>query len=522
MRRPIVPVILMLGAACAAPARTAPAPVTAPPPPPLGAVTTEELRRDLYAFADDSMRGRETATDDATRAMRFLVQRLEQLGLEPAGDSQFVQRVPLQKEVFGPGTRLEVEEKGSTRPLRIGTDVVPLLNLGPGIPPTKRIAEGEIVFAGYGLTLANPKRDDLAGLSLQGKVVVVVNGAPAGVDSAKRTELESQAAISQRIGQILPQRPAAIIVLLTGKSTELLEQAGPAIERVVKLRSNAPDVPESDRQIPLIMLGAPAVGSPLLPTGWPADDKAQALSGRRFTARIEQVKTLVTGYNVAAVVRGSDPTLRSTYVAFGAHYDHIGIVRGTGTDSIANGADDDGSGSMALLAVARVMQQAPVKPRRSVLLVWHVGEEQGLLGSSWFTDHPTVPIDSIVAQINADMIGRNADSLLYVVGPLSAPNGQSKRLGAIVDSVNASLTPPFAINREWDDANHPEHIYERSDHYNYAKKGIPIVFLTAGLHDDYHKASDEPGKINFAKMARVTRLMVELGRAVANAPGRPR
>jgi hypothetical protein len=521
MRRHVVPVILLLAAACAAPPRTTPAPVTAAPLA-LGAVTAEELRRDLYAFADDSMRGRETATEDAARAMRFLVGRLEELGLEPAGDSLFVQRVPLQKEVFGPGTRIEVEEKGSTRPLKIGTDVAPLLNLGPGIPPTKRIAEGEIVFGGYGLSMANPKRDDLAGLSLQGKIVVVVNGAPAGVDSAKRAELEAREAITLRLTQILPQRPAAIIVLLTGKATELFEQAGPSTERAVSLQTNAPELPESERQIPLIMLGVPIVGSPLLPTGWPADDKAQVLSGRHFTARIEQVTTKVTGYNVAAIVRGSDPALRSTYVAFGAHYDHVGIVKGTAGDSIANGADDDGSGSVALLAIARVMQQAPVKPRRSVLFVWHVGEEKGLLGSGWFTKHPTVPIDSIVAQINADMIGRNADSLLYVVGPRAAPNNQSKRLGAIVDSVNASLSPPFALNRELDDPNHSEHAYERSDHFNYAKMGIPIVFLTSGTHDDYHKASDEPGKINYAKMARVTRLLVEVGSAVANAPGRPR
>jgi hypothetical protein len=239
--------------------------------------------------------------------------------------------------------------------------------------------------------------------------VVVVNGAPAGVDSAKRAELEGQAAISQRLAQILPQRPAAVIILLAGKGTELFEQSGPQIERAVTLRSNAAEVPESERQIPMIMLGVPIVGSPLLPTGWPSDDKAQVLSGRRLTAHIEQVKTPITGYNVAAVVRGSDPALNATYLAFGAHYDHVGIVRPTAGDSIANGADDDGSGSMALLAIARVMQQAPVKPRRSVLFVWHVGEEKGLLGSSWFTDHPTVPIDSIVAQINADMIGRNAE-----------------------------------------------------------------------------------------------------------------
>jgi hypothetical protein len=519
MRRAVV-ALLALGIGCTAPPRTLPAPVTAAPP--IGGVTAEELRRDLYAFADDSMRGRETGTEDATRAMRFLIERLTQLGLEPAGDSGFAQRVPMQKEVFGPGTQITVEQNGNTRPVKLGTEIVPLLNLGAGVPPTKRTADGEIAFVGYGLTMANPKRDDFAGLSLQGKVVVVVNGAPAGVDSAKRAELEGQAAISQRLAQIIPQRPAAVVILLAGKGTELFEQSAPQLERAVALRSNAPEVPESERQIPMIMLGVPVVGSPLLPTGWPSDDKAQVLSGRRFTARIEQVKTPITGYNVAAVVRGSDPSLSATYLAFGAHYDHVGVIQPTAGDSIANGADDDGSGSMALLAIARVMQQAPVKPRRSVLFVWHTGEEKGLLGSSWFTDHPTVPIDSIVAQINADMIGRNADSVLYVVGPVAAPNNQSKRLGVIVDSVNAAQSPPFVINREMDNPNHPEHIYERSDHYNYAKKGIPIVFLTTGLHDDYHKVSDDPRKIEYAKMARVTRLMVELGRAVANSPGRPR
>jgi hypothetical protein len=519
MRRRIV-ALLLLGTGCGSAARTAPAPVAEAPT--VGAVTAEELRRDLYAFADDSMRGRETGTDDATRAARFLTTRLERLGLEPAGDSMFVQHVPMQKEVFGPATRIVVDENDRTRPIAIGTEIVPLLELGPGVPPTRRTADGEIVFLGYGLSSTNPKRDDFAGMPLEGKVVVVVNGAPAGVDSARREQLEGQPAISDRLARILPQRPAAVIVLLTGKGHELFQQTAPQLQRGVALRTTAPEIPESERQIPMIMLGVPVVGSPLLPAGWPSDDRAQVLRGRVLHAKVDQVKTPITGYNVAAIVRGSDPVLNKTYVAFGAHYDHIGVLPPVNGDSIANGADDDGSGSTALLAIARVMQQAPVKPKRSMLFVWHVGEEKGLLGSSYFTDHPTVPIDSIVGQINADMIGRNAPSLLYLVGPLAAPSGQSKRLGAMVDSVNAAMSPPFAINREWDSATHPEHIYERSDHYNYARKGIPIVFLTTGLHDDYHKVGDEARKIEFDKMARVTRLMVEVGRAVASSPRRPR
>jgi len=485
-------------------------------------ITAAELRRDLYAFADDSMRGRETGTADATRAARFLATRVQSLGLEPAGDSLYLQRVPLQREEFTAATRFVVREGDRSTTLRVGTDVVPLLNLGAGVPPTKRSADGDIVFAGYGMPIAALKRDDLAGLDLRGRVVVVVNGAPAGVDSATRERLESQAAISERLARILPQGPAAVIILMTGKGSELFQQVAPQMERSVSARSTGPELSDADRPIPMILLGVPLAGSPLLPRGWPADDRPQLLRGRQFSARVEQQRTPIVAYNVVAMVRGSDPLLSRTYVALGAHYDHVGVSAPINGDSISNGADDDGSGTVALLAIASAIQKSPVKPKRSVLFVWHTGEEKGLLGSEYFVGHPTVPIDSVVAQLNADMIGRNAASLLYTVGPLSAPGQLSRRLGAIVDSVNASQPMPFAIDRSFDSPTHPEHIYERSDHISYARKGIPIVFFTTGLHDDYHKPSDEPGKIDYEKLSRVARLIRDAATAVANSSSRPR
>ncbi len=327
--------------------------------------------------------------------------------------------------------------------------------------------------------------------------------------------------MSERLARILPERPAAVVVLFTGKVGAELAQSLPELLHGVTQRTTVADVPDNERVLPMILIGVVHGPSPLLPRGWPADDHAQALTGRRLVAHARKERTPFTAYNVVGVVRGSDPTLARTYVALGAHYDHIGVVAPVNGDSIANGADDDGSGSVSLLAIARSLAQGP-RPKRSTLFVWHVGEEKGLLGSSWFVDHPTVPIDSIVAQLNADMIGRNAPSLLYIVGPNAAPGGQSKRLGAIVDSVNAAEAPPFSINREWDSATHPEHIYERSDHFNYARKGIPIVFFTTGLHDDYHKPSDEPQKIDYDKMARVARLMRDVALAVGDSPRRPR
>jgi Zn-dependent M28 family amino/carboxypeptidase len=131
-------------------------------------------------------------------------------------------------------------------------------------------------------------------------------------------------------------------------------------------------------------------------------------------------------------------------------------------------------------------------------------------------------MDSIVAQINADMIGRNAPDALYIVGPAAAPGGQSRTLGGIVDSVNRTLATPFSFNREWDSPTHPERIYERSDHYSYAQKGIPIVFFTSGLHDDYHEVGDDISRIDFAKLARVGELIFRTGQAVGNRATRPR
>ncbi len=513
----LAPVVLL--AACAG----AGSGVAVPTPAPESAhVTADELRADLTVLASDSMRGRETGTADALRAARFLAERLQRLGLEPAGDSMFFQRIPLQRERFGPATQVMLRDASGTSstPLLVGRDVVPLVNLGPGIPPTKLNASGDLVFVSYGITSVAPKRDDFAGARMTGKVVVVVNGAPAGADSAMRNRLEAETAISDRLARILPERPAAVIVLLTGKARALFDQSAPQLERAVAIRTGALELPDDERPLPMILLGIAAPGSPLLPAGWPAADAPRA-TGQRLTAHLEQIRTPVTGYNVVGMVRGSDRALGQTYVALGAHYDHIGIVPPVAGDSIANGADDDGSGSVTLLALARVLQQQPVKPRRSILFVWHVGEEKGLLGSRWFVEHPTVPIDSIVAQLNADMIGRNAPSLLYTIGPLAAPNHQSRRLGAIVDSVNLAQPVPFAIDRSWDSATHPEHFYERSDHFNYARMGIPIVFFTTGLHDDYHKPSDEVSAIEFDKLARVAGLLLGTARAVGNSASRP-
>jgi Zn-dependent M28 family amino/carboxypeptidase len=251
-------------------------------------------------------------------------------------------------------------------------------------------------------------------------------------------------------------------------------------------------------------------------------------------AEYEIVRTQLT-QNVIGIVEGSDPQLKSTFVVIGAHYDHVGyadseltsdgrrpsppgrVTPGTADDRIWNGADDDGSGTVALMALARAFAQG-VHPKRSLLFIWHAGEERGLYGSRYFADYPTVPLDKIVAQLNIDMIGRNRDdktseaNTVYLVGS----DRISSELDQLSRDANQSLQPPLKLDYEMNDPSDPEQVYYRSDHYSYASKGIPIIFFTTGLHADYHANTDDVTKIEFPKLTRVTQLVYETAWRVAN------
>ena len=201
-------------------------------------------------------------------------------------------------------------------------------------------------------------------------------------------------------------------------------------------------------------------------------------------------------------------------------------------DSIYNGADDDGSGSVSTLEIAQYFAAQKVKPKRSLLFVWHTGEEAGLYGSEWFTDHPTVPRDSIVAQLNMDMVGRGAATdnreeqgrgisrqrrlrAARRLAPLST------ELGDLAEQVNAKEVMPFKFDYAMDANGHPQNIYCRSDHYEYARYGIPIVFFTTGGHADYHQVTDEPQYIDYDRMARVAQYVADLATRLGNLEHRP-
>jgi hypothetical protein len=301
-----------------------------------------------------------------------------------------------------------------------------------------------------------------------------------------------------------------------------------------------------------------AKGEPITPVSLPA--KVSVTIDNTFEVVSEQLTR-----NVVGMVEGSDPALKKTYVLFGAHLDHIGYSqsggggqptpsacrarssaaqdavkqagktvqnqgRGRGgapappkpfeqRDIINNGADDDGSGSVAQLAIAKAFATGP-KPKRSVLFVWHTGEEAGLYGSRYNADYPVVPLEAIQVQLNMDMVGRDdCDNLegdyrnsVFVVGA----DRISTDLHNLIVETNGAMKTPLTLDYELNDPNDPENVYQRSDHYSYAAKGVPIAFFTTGLHPDYHRVTDTVDKIVFPKMARIAQLVYETGFSIAN------
>jgi Zn-dependent M28 family amino/carboxypeptidase len=299
---------------------------------------------------------------------------------------------------------------------------------------------------------------------------------------------------------------------------------GPRVLRIVISPKMASALFQGESKNAAALVDAYATGN----TAEPFALKAE----KQLNINVTTKNDAATTQNVVAVWEGSDPLLKNEYVAVGAHYDHIGISPSPDKngDSINNGADDDGSGTTAILSMAEALAHTTPRPRRSILFVWHCGEEKGLWGSRYFTDNPTVPLDKVVAQLNIDMIGRskkdgdtnpaNAEltgpNEVYVIGSTM----MSTELGQLSNRVNQSYLK-LNYNVKYDDPHDPNRFFFRSDHFNYARKGIPIIFFFDGVHEDYHRPGDEPQKIDYDKMEKVTRTVYLTMWEVANLPTRP-
>jgi hypothetical protein len=523
---PILATLVAFG--CAAPSGSttnSPAPASARAST-QAAITPEDLRQRIFIYANDSMQGRETGSPGNLKAIQYIERELRRLQLQPAGDSGgFFQAVPLERRDYPRDRKLQAGAVG----LAIGTEYYPV-QVSPTLQPLNAV---QAIWAG----------EDGAGLTadqVRGKLVVLKS--PLGARSLSNPALLQATAISVAQWESIDETSRN---QLSTQPAFGPPPTGPqrAVPTVIFTTAAAERAFFGGRESSTLTIG----------------DVGVAISGD-----LQPVKQRVTAYNVVAVLPGSDPALRGSYVAVGAHNDHLGMnpvaydhdsvrtwhqlywearekgakpsspelaatirvnmdsLRRLGPvrrDSVFNGADDDGSGSMALLEIAEAMV-AGVRPKRSTLFVWHAGEERGLLGSLHFTQNPTVPRDSIIAQVNIDMIGRGTPADQAKGGPTYLGIVGSRRLsteyGAFVETVNSRQPTPFALDYTLDADGHPDNIYCRSDHYSYARYGIPVAFFFTGEHGDYHQVTDEPQYLDYPHYASITRFVQDLVVSVAN------
>jgi hypothetical protein len=465
--------------------------------------------------------------------------------VEPAGDQGFLQTVRVVGVRSTSRSSVRVRVGGEERTFTDGTEVTFPRNMGG--PRTFTVDRVE--FTGYGLDVPAADHLDYRGRDVKGAAVVWLGAAgPASLDSAYRRLLGSRgryaieeqgalATISPRAGSASTPRPAAI-----GRAAS----ATPDFTTSQRFdRPVAPSITVSDDVLAFLFSRAPRSYAELKQRADARDTlEPFRLDDVSLTFVIDVDYTVVrteTTHNIVGIVRGSDPVFSQTYVAYGAHYDHVGyhqaeatgngsrapgapgrVTPGAADDRIWNGADDDGSGTVALMAVARAFAEGP-RPKRSLLFVWHAGEERGLLGSRYFVDYPMVPLDSVVAQLNADMIGRNRDdrpseaNTVYLVGS----DRISSELHAISQDANRAVPQPLTLDYEMNDPSDAEQLYYRSDHYSYASKGIPVIFFTTGLHPDYHANTDHASRIEYDKLTRIAQLIYETGRRVADLDHAP-
>ena len=489
------------------------------------------------------MRGRAAGTPDNLRGAAYIEREVRRLGLEPAGENgTYFQDVVLASRAVSPKSALSVDGRTFT----LVADIIPR-DLGPGM---RSIDGATAIYGGTwgdSASLLDPAK-------AAGKIVVLTLSSGWSVNRYATTGRYKTA--------------AAVVLasadLMSPQTKESLLQ--PSLDV-------ASAVPAASTPIPNLFYASNALVNAMFGGALPATLKTGAI-GKTVRGNITYVtNTPPPGRNVIAVLRGADPAVRGQMVALGAHNDHLPVaspidhdslraynivarpagaesgdtkitdaqrtriraildslraIRPPRLDSIMNGADDDGSGSMALLEIAEAFSKPGARPRRSMLFVWHTGEESGLIGSDWFTNHPTVPRDSIVAQLNIDMIGRGGSK-----DAVHEQNGQpvygnpdfvdvigSKRLstelGNIVVAANQAQRRPLALSYAYDYDGEPHQMYCRSDHYMYARYGIPISFFFTSVHHDYHQVTDEPQYIDYTHYARIVNLIGDIAQRVAN------
>ncbi len=497
-------------------------------------INSEDLGAYVSFLATPGLKGRSNGEPELEIALKYLESQARLLGLKPANGSAYLQPYSVMKKMIDPDKSMIKIISGSKDSTTL---VEPMIQLFP-VGASDFEIEGEAVFAGYGIKYDKYNYNDLENITTEGKILLLMNRSPLSEDGTKFLFSEpvwsSFMSIQAKLTNLLFSKAKAILIVTDPKSGfSSIEQQYPGIANELKsskyLKGSKPliiDMPG----MPRIIFVHRAVADELLKgTGHTLDElqkkidselKSQSflIPGKRIRIKETSKTEEMILNNVAGWIEGSDPVLKEEFVVFSGHADHIG---GSG-DRINSGADDDASGCAALLEIAAAFQSLEKKPLRSLLFLWVTGEEIGLFGSQSYVNNPLFPLANTVVDLNLDMIGRVkgvADTTKDT--PMSDKSGvfvitdnQSKELLAIADE--ADKKSPINIDYSLSGRDNPLQLFSRSDHYNFVKKDIPILFFTTGLHSDYHKSGDIVERIDFEKMELITKMVYEIGYTISN------
>jgi hypothetical protein len=480
------------------------------PPAALSLIREADLKRDMYALAGDAMRGREAGTLDEMRASMWLAEQMRQIGLKPGGENgSWFQWWNMRR------TRISTPNSAVTlagRTIPLWTTITPTSNTAANV-------SGTTVFVGDG-------RDTT--IDVRGKIAVATLVAPPAANVRTTTNTYevnyTRAALNPTSAGLIRRGAAAVVVIadsiadigFDGVATVQMRGSYDVVGGVPRFNRAAANGTGRGGGRGGRGGGPGATPAPVLLIHRAAANELRS-GGQAMQIHLRDETFETPSVNIIGVVPGTDPQLRNEYVFFSSHQDHDGVRYVVAGDSIWNGADDNASTSVALLAIARAWVKQPSK--RSAVFIFQGAEERGLLGSRYYVAHPTVPLTSIAAVLNGDMIGRNALDTAALLGS-QPPHRNSSELVQMAIQANAAVTK-FVIDSTWDRPDHPEGWYFRSDHVPYAEKRVPALFFSSNLHSDYHTPRDEPKNINYPKLTKMTKWMYMTGWIVGNAAKRP-
>lgn len=484
-------------------------------------INKDNAYKHLSVLASDEYEGRETGTPGGWKAADYIREHFRAAGLKGPVSGGYFQPVDMAKFELSQVLTVDGDPAEPLKDFYVNPQIV--------LPKGFTLSVPSVLFGGYGLVKEG--YDDFQGNEISGKVVMILKSRPSGEQGG-----EALPALNARLKYLAAHQAAAVLVVdpQVDDMPDNLKRYLQSEQLVMKSKEYL-EALNTTQPMPVINIGS-AIADKILGVSGSglAALRAKLAEGKTAATEVRVPLSICAGKrenkvraeNVLGFLEGSDPKLKHEVLVITGHYDHIGINPGAkGDDKINNGADDDGSGTTGVLMIAEAFakaKKAGYGPKRSILFMTVTGEEKGLLGSEWYSENPVFPLEKTITNLNIDMIGRGDkdhatdNNFVYIIG--------SDMLSSDLDRIGKKANKDYVnikLDEKYNNRTDPNRFYYRSDHYNFAKHGIPVIFYFNGVHEDYHQPGDEVSKIDFPMLAKRTRLVYFTAWELANAAKRP-